>query len=185
MITIDNTIVSDDLRDVHFVCNLKKCKGDCCVYGDAGAPLEVEEISIIEDLLDDIKPYMTPQGIAVVAETGVFDYDADGNFVTPLIGDKDCAFIRFDDGIAHCAIEKAYHEGKIKFQKPISCHLYPVRIQKFKDYEAVNYHNWQLCSMALVKGKRLGVPLYEFLKEPLIRNYGKAWYEKLKRQIER
>ncbi len=184
MIVIDNTIVSDDLRDVHFVCNPKKCKGACCVYGDAGAPLETEEISIIEDYLDDIKPFMTPQGLEVVLKNGVFDYDADGNFVTPLIGDKDCAFICFEDGIALCAIEKAFNEGKITFQKPVSCHLYPVRIQKCKDYDAVNYHRWDVCEIALVKGRRLGVPLYEFLKEPLIRYYGKPWYEKLKHRIE-
>ncbi len=182
MITIDNTIISDDLIEKEFVCDLKKCKGECCVSGDEGAPLEEEEISLLEDYIDRIKPYMTEQGKRVIEKTGIFDYGASGEFVTPLVNDCECAFTIFKDGIAFCAIEKAFLEKKIKFQKPISCHLYPVRIQKYKDYEAVNYHQWHICKSATRTGRNLGVPVYEFLKEPLIRKFGEKWYKKLEEE---
>jgi len=185
MITIDNTIISDELIEKKFVCDLKKCKGECCVEGDEGAPLEEEEISIIEDYIDLIKPYMTEQGRKVVEKTGVFDYGADGDFVTPLVNDCECAFTILKDGIAFCAIEKAFLEKKINFQKPISCHLYPVRIKKYKDFEAVNYHQWHVCNPATKLGEKLGVPVYKFLKEPLIRKYGKQWYQKLKEEAKK
>ncbi len=183
MILIDDTTISDDLCSVQFVCNLKKCKGTCCVAGDAGAPLLEEEIGLLEDYLDEIKIYMTEKGIQVVEAVGVFDYDQAGEFVTPLVNDRECAFANFTDGIAWCAIEKAYDEGKIKFRKPVSCHLYPLRITKYATYDAVNYHEWEICRPALVHGKRLGVPLYVFLKEALIRRYGKSWYKELDAEI--
>jgi hypothetical protein len=153
--------------------------GACCIEGDAGAPLEEEEIGIIEDLIDKIKPYMTPEGIQVVEELGVFDYDAAGGFVTPLINDRDCAFIYFEGNIAKCAIEKAYLEKKIKYKKPISCHLYPVRIIEYPDYDAVNYHKWEICSPACSNGQRMQLPLYKYLQEPLTRAYGHEWFKKL------
>lgn len=181
MISIENTIISDDLKDVCFVCDLKKCKGACCVEGDAGAPLDVEEISIIEDDIDFIKPYMTAEGIAVIEKTGVFEYDTQGNIVTPLVNQCQCAFVYFEDEIAKCAIEKAWEQKKIKFQKPVSCHLYPVRINNYKDFDAVNYNKWDICEKALVNGKRLNVKVYEFLKEPLIRKYGLKWYKELEK----
>ena len=183
MIIIDNTIISDDLLNICFVCDLDKCKGHCCVEGDAGAPLEEEEISIIEDSLDDVKPYMGEKGLAVIEQSGVFDYDSGGNFVTPLIDNHECAFVIFENGIAMCAIEKAFLEGRVDFPKPISCHLYPVRITKHESYDAVNYHKWNVCNKALEKGNREKVHLYEFLKEPLIRKYGRSWYNQLIRQI--
>jgi hypothetical protein len=183
MILIDSTTISDDLCNVQFVCNLKKCKGACCVAGDAGAPLLEEEIGMLEDSLDEIKIHMTEKGIRVIEAIGVFDYDQAGEYVTPLVNDRECAFSGFTGGIAWCAIEKAYEDGKIKFRKPVSCHLYPVRITKYAGYDAVNYHEWEICRPALVNGKRLGVPLYVFLKDSLIRKYGKAWYKKLEEEI--
>ncbi|HOW31013.1 MAG TPA: DUF3109 family protein [Bacteroidales bacterium] len=184
MIAIDNTLISDDIRDVCFICDLAKCKGACCVEGDAGAPLEEEEIAIIEDALDEIKPLMTPDGIAVVEKSGVFDYDMFGHFVTPLVHDHECAFVYFEKGIALCAIEKAFEKGLIDFRKPISCHLYPIRISGLHDFTAVNYHEWEICNAALRKGKAANTPLYIFLKEPLIRKYGEKWYNDLVKHIE-
>lgn len=179
MIAIDNTLISDDIRDICFVCDLHKCKGVCCVEGDAGAPLEEDEISVIEDCLDYIEPYMTPDGLEVVKKSGVFDYDMFGHFVTPLVHDHECAFVYFENGIAFCAIEKAFLEGKIDFQKPVSCHLYPVRVSGYNDFSALNYHEWHICHEALRNGKKNNVPLYIFLKEPLIRKYGAKWYHQL------
>jgi hypothetical protein len=179
MIIIEKTLVSEELRDECFVCDLSKCKGECCVQGDAGAPLEEEEISIIEDYIEEILPFMEEKGREVVRKNGVFDYDADGSFVTPLVNDCECAFVYFEDGIAWCAIEKAWKEGKIDFQKPISCHLYPIRLSQLTSYEAVNYHKWEICKPAIKKGKKLDLRLYKFLEEPLKRKYGDDWYEKL------
>jgi hypothetical protein len=183
MIIIDNTSVSDDLYLLRFCCNLQRCLGECCVAGDAGAPLEEAEISTLEDDLDTIKPYMTEQGIKTVDERGVFDYDIHGKFVTSLVNDGECVFANFKDGIAHCAIEKAYSEGKIKFRKPVSCHLYPVRITVYKDFIAVNYEKWNICKPALKQGNKDGVPLYKFLKSALVRKFGIKWYEKLEAEI--
>jgi hypothetical protein len=183
MIPIDNCIISDELLQVCFACDLKKCKGACCVEGDAGAPLEEDEISVLEDCLEKIKPYMIPEGVEVVESIGVFDYDMDGNYATPLINNRECAFICFDGDIAFCAIEKAWLDKKIKFQKPISCHLYPIRIQKYDGFEAVNYHRWSICDKALVNGKRNNIPVYKFLREPLIRKYGKKWYQQLEAEF--
>ena len=183
MITIDDKIISDEVINMHFMCDLKACSGNCCVEGDEGAPLEEEEIGIIEDALDDIVPYMRTEGLEVVDRHGVFDYGMDGDYVTPLVNDKECAFVYFENNISFCAIEKAHREGKIDFVKPISCHLYPIRITKFQDFEAVNYHEWPICSPALKHGKSLGIPMYKMLKEPLIRKYGSDWYQKLEDEI--
>jgi len=183
MIQIDKVLISEDLLDVHFLCNLNACKGACCVAGDAGAPLEEEEIAVLEDLLDIVKPYLTTNGRKVIETLGVFDYDAQGNFVTPLVNGVECAFTNFDNGVAYCAIEKAFDEGKIDFQKPVSCHLYPVRISKLSDFEAVNYHKWSICKAALKAGKRKSLPLYKFLKEPLVRKFGATWYQKLEKSV--
>lgn len=180
MIQIDNTLISDDLFYKKFVCDLEKCKGECCVQGESGAPLEFDELDILEEIIDEVKPYMVETGIKEIEKNGVFDIDNDGDYVTPLINKEECAYVFFDEkNIAKCAIEKAYLEGKIKWKKPVSCHLYPIRIQKYKDYEAVNYHRWSICSDACSFGEKLNVPVYEFLKEPLIRKYGEEWYKQL------
>lgn len=185
MIAIDNTLNSDELGKVCFVCNLAACKGACCVEGDAGAPLDESEISELEDNLDHIKPFMRLDGIKAVDELGVFDYDAHGHYVTPLVNGAECAFVVFtDEGIAACAIEKAWEAGKSKFRKPVSCHLYPVRISKYNDFDAVNYHEWHVCHPALEYGKKLNVPMYKFLKDSLIRKYGVKWYAELCGSIE-
>jgi hypothetical protein len=184
MISIDKTIISEDVIKVQFVCDLKSCHGDCCVEGDEGAPLEEEEIGIIEDALDEIVPYMTPEGITVIDKSGVFDYGMDGDYVTPLINGKECAFVYQENGVWFCAIEKAYREGKIDFIKPISCHLYPIRITEYADFDAINYHKWPICSSAIEYGKELGIPVYKMLKEPLIRKYGENWYQKLEEEID-
>ena len=181
MLRIGNTIISDDLLDVQFICNLDKCKGACCVEGDAGAPLKEGEISVLEDHIEQIKPYMSEQGLKVIEKDGVFDYDEVGAFVTPLVNQVECAFVNFKDGIAWCAIEKAFNEGRISFMKPMSCHLYPVRISSHGSFDAVNYHKWLICKPALKKGSRAGMPLYKFLKDPLTRKYGEQWYEELER----
>ena len=184
MIVVDNIIVSDEIRDIRFCCDPDKCLGACCIEGDAGAPLEEEEISMLEDDIEDIKPFMRKEGIEVIENTGVFDFDASGEYVTPLIRDRDCAYVYYENNIARCAIEKAYEEKKIDFQKPVSCHLYPIRISKQRDFEGVNYHKWHICSPACTLGKKTGLPLYKFLKDPLIRKYGEEWYKKLVKEIE-
>ncbi len=186
MIPVKDTIVSEELRDVFFCCDLPKCLGGCCVEGDAGAPLEEQEISILEDDLHKIKPYMTERGRKSVENSGVLDYDSEGNFVTPLVNGVECAFAAFDDkGIAYCTIEKAYEDGKTSLRKPVSCHLYPVRITDHGTFDAVNYHKWGICKPALKKGKRLGLPLYIFLEEALVRKYGREWYNELVNKITR
>lgn len=185
MIVIDNTIVSDNLYLVRFNCDVGKCKGACCIEGDAGAPLEEEEISILEDKLESIKPFMSEEGITIIEKKGVFDYDSDGNYVTPLIDDKECAFTNFDRGIAFCSIEKAYNNSVVKFKKPISCHLYPIRVSIVNDGDALNFHQWEICKDAMIAGSYSKIPLYKSCKESLIRKYGPSWYNKLEIQIQK
>lgn len=178
MIKIGDTLISDDVMEVRFCCDLCKCQGECCVEGDAGAPLDQEEIGILEDCVEEVKPYMTPEGVKVIEKVGVYEYDCDGDLVTPLVNNAECAFVYSENGITWCAIEKAWKEGKIDFRKPISCHLYPIRIVKYNGFDALNYHQWPICNVALEN--KDATPLYLYLKEPLIRKYGTAWYEQLK-----
>jgi hypothetical protein len=179
MIPVGETLVSDDIASIKFCCDLPRCLGACCVAGDAGAPLEDDEIALIQDALEEIIPFMTPKGVETVNQQGVFDYDAAGKYVTPLIEGRECAFVYFIGKVAHCAIEKAYDNKKIDFRKPVSCHLYPIRITNYNGFEAVNYHKWSICNKALVNGSKLDLPLYKFLKDSLIRKYGKDWYDEL------
>ena len=180
MVQIDNTLVSNDVFEKRFLCDLAACKGACCVEGESGAPLEAAEIEILENILDEVKPYMRPEGIARIEETGVFTIDTDGEYVTPLVNDAECAFVIFDErGIAKCAIEKAFREGKTDFPKPISCHLYPIRLTELKDFTALNYNYWPVCDPALVCGAKLDVKVYKFLKEPIIRKFGEDYYKKM------
>lgn len=186
MIIVENTIVSDEFKKACFVCDLSKCKGACCVEGDAGAPLDEEEITLLEDSLDHIIPYMRQEGVDEVKKNGVFDYDATSQYVTPLINGQECAFVIFsEEGIAMCAIEKAWKEGKTGFRKPISCHLYPIRLSKYNDFEAVNYHQWHICEPARKKGKEINLPVYMFLKEAIIRKYGEKYYMELSTQLDK
>ena len=180
MIQIGPAIVSLDIFEKQFVCNLSECKGMCCVIGQSGAPLEDDEIAVLEEVYPKVKPYMTPAGIAVVERQGVYTTDFDNDKVTPLIGDsEDCVYACTEKDVVYCAIEKAFMNGEIGFRKPVSCHLYPIRITRHKTFEAVNYHSWSICSEALQLGRETGTPLYVFLKEPLIRKYGADWYEQL------
>ena len=186
----DNVIIPDNLFEEKFFCDLTLCKGACCIEGDAGAPLNEMEISIMEDIIDAVKPYMTDKGRAVIEKNGVFDFDIEGCFTTPLVDEKECAFLYTDAaGIARCAIEKCYETGALKgvsdddsFNKPISCHLYPIRlVTKENGFIELKYHKWDVCYYARKKGKTLNITVFEFLKSPLIRRFGKEWYEKVKR----
>lgn len=183
MIAIDNTLISEDLLDKKFVCDLNACKGACCVAGDSGAPLDKEELSILNSVVDKVKPYMVKKGIKAIEKHGAYVVDSDGDYTTTLVSPgAECAFVFFDENkIAKCAIEQAFYDGKIDWKKPISCHLYPVRITKHKGYDAVNYDKWDVCKPACECGARLDVPVYKFLKEPLIRKYGKDWFKQLEK----
>jgi len=184
LIQLDNTILSDDLFTTDFVCNLKKCKGICCVEGDSGAPLEKDELAILEDIYDKIKPFLTQTGIEAIENEHAgqkYVIDEDGDYVTPLVKGQECAYVVFEEnGCTKCGIEKAFEAGVINYQKPISCHLYPIRIQEYKTFTAVNYNEWFICSDACSLGKELKVNVIDFLKEPLIRKFGQDWYEKVK-----
>lgn len=180
MLAIQNTLVSLDLLERHFVCDLNACKGACCVKGDAGAPLTDEEIDRLENIIEDIFPYLDEKGKAMIARKGVFEIDVEGDKGTALLEDGRCAFAIVDSsGLVSCGIEKAQKAGCIDFKKPISCHLYPVRITAYKEYDAVNYDKWDICKPACNCGARLNVPLFRFLKDALIRKYGQPWYEEL------
>jgi hypothetical protein len=185
MIKVGEVLVSDDIRDKEFVCNLTKCKGACCVEGDFGAPLEESELAILEEIYPIVKPYLSPEGIKSIEKQGVHTIDDEGEFCTPIIDGRECVYASYDKNkILKCGIEEAYNDGKIGWKKPISCHLYPIRITKKKDFEAVNYNKWYICSPACALGKELQVPLYKFLKDPLIRKYGEQWYGQLVEVIE-
>jgi hypothetical protein len=181
VLEIGNTLVSADLLERKFVCDLEKCRGACCVEGDSGAPLEKDELQILDKIYNKVEPYLTAEGKASIKKYGKYVVDPDdGEYVTPLVnGDMECAYTIFEKGVAKCGIEKAYEEGKISFRKPISCHLYPIRIARLKNHEALNYHRWELCKAACALGKKVDVPVYRFLKEPLIRKYGKKWFQEL------
>ncbi|HHT23548.1 MAG TPA: DUF3109 family protein [Bacteroidales bacterium] len=180
MLQIDNTIISLNLLEECFVCDLSWCKGICCVEGDAGAPLEKAEIETLEKILPEVWDDLPKASQKVIKKQGVYYIDDDGEPVTSIVGNQECVFAYQEKtGIWKCAIEKAYREGRIDFYKPISCHLYPIRLQKYKELTAVNVHRWSVCECARVRGKNLNVPVYQFLKEPLIRRFGKEWYEQL------
>lgn len=182
---VGDVLVSDDVKTVEFVCHLEMCKGACCVEGELGAPLEEDELPVMHEIQKAVAPYLTEDGKKAIAEQGPYILDEDGDYSTPTIGGKECAYAHYDArGILKCGIEQAYLDGKVTFRKPISCHLYPIRITKKKDFEAVNYSKWSICSDACKLGKSLQVPLYKFLKDPLIRKYGQPWYDQLVIQIE-
>ncbi|MBF1096865.1 MAG: DUF3109 family protein [Riemerella sp.] len=185
MIQIDDKLISEDLFSEEFVCNLAKCKGICCVEGDAGAPLDEDETKILDEIYPKIKSYLRPEGIEAIEEQGTYTLDFEGDLVTPLVNNAECAYVIFDEkGYTKCAIEKAYEDGVIDWQKPISCHLYPIRITEYSNFSAINYHEWDICSDACTLGKELGVKVYQFLKKPLIRKYGEEFYQTLSEAAE-
>ena len=211
MIVVKNSIVSDDVADQRFCCDCAVCRGACCVDGDSGAPLLEEEVPVLEAILPEVRPYMTPEGIAAVEAQGVAVRDRDGDLGTPLIDGSACAFINYaSDGTALCAIEIAHSKFKIQnsetetqnskfkiqnsetetqnskfkiqnseFKKPLSCHLYPIRVEDYGEFTAVNYHRWDICRHAHGQGE----PLYIYLKEPLVRRFGTEWYDELLQEI--
>lgn len=180
MIEIDDKIVSADLLRECFACDLSKCKGICCVEGNAGAPLEEEEVGILEREYEAYKPFMAGEGVAAVEKQGFAVLDEDGDLTTPLVNDAECAYSYRENGITLCAIERAWREGKTSFHKPISCHLYPIRVTKFSNGTfGLNYHRWSVCKSACECGKKLGIPVYKSLKEPIIRQFGEEFYEAL------
>lgn len=180
MIIIDKTLVSDELFSEQFVCDLASCKGACCVEGSSGAPLEEDELQILEDIYDDVKPFLRPEGIAAIEKEGFFVVDQDGDFTTTLVNNKECAYVTFDgNGTAKCGIEQAYRAGKVSWPKPISCHLYPIRIKALNDFDAVNYHKWHICAPACECGAKMQVPVFRFCREAIIRKYGEDYYAML------
>jgi hypothetical protein len=180
MLKVGEVLVSNDVVDEKFICDLNKCKGACCVEGESGAPLEEEELKQLEKIYSNVKPYLTEDGIKAIDEQGLYLKDFDGDWVTPLMWEGGpCAYTIFENGIALCGIEKAYRDKKIKFYKPISCHLYPIRVLNTKAGDALNYHEWEVCSPACKLGKKEKVRVFEFLKTSLVRKYGQTWYDEL------
>ncbi len=181
MFQLGKTIVSERILEKDFVCNLSACKGACCVDGDAGAPLLEEEVSILESVYPQIKNLLRPEGIAAIEALGTSRIGTDGTLETPLIDEKDCAYVIFDGETALCGIEQAYNQGLISWKKPVSCHLYPIRVKDFSEFSAVNYDEWEICDPACELGAELKVPVYKFVKEALIRRFGENWYLELEK----
>ena len=182
MFQLGKTIVSEDIIEKDFVCNLSACKGACCVDGDAGAPLDKEEVLILEEIYPKLKPFLRKEGIRAIEKQGTSITTEDGELETPLIDNADCAYVIFDENeTALCAIEEAYNQGEIDWKKPVSCHLYPIRVQDYSEFSAVNYHKWEICDDACSLGKELQVPIYKFVKQALIRKFGEDWYTELEK----
>ena len=180
MLAIGNTLISEEIIEKQFVCDLNACKGACCVKGDYGAPLEKEELAILDSIYEKVKPYLTDEGIKAIEKQGKYLLYEKKEWVTPLAKGKACAYTVFENDVAKCGIEKAFYDGKINFKKPISCHLYPIRINVQRNgYEALNYDRWSVCKAACKLGDSLKVPVFKFLKESLTRKYGKEWYKQL------
>ncbi len=180
MIIIGNTLVSEDLFDQEFICNLSACKGSCCIEGDSGAPVKLEEKEAIEGEMQKIVPYLSEASLLDIEKRSGFEIDEDGEWVTTCLPTGECNFVRRDaDGLLSCGIEKSFLAGESKIRKPSSCYLYPIRVIKVGDYEALNYHRWDICKAACALGKQEKVAVYQFLKEPLIDRFGAAWYAEL------
>lgn len=180
LVEIDDKIVSTDLFSEKFVCDLSKCKGACCVKGNGGAPLTEKEVKLIEDNLEQIKPFMSEKGIQTIKDEGVYYLDEEDAPATKLIDKKECCFVYFDNSnTAKCSIETAYKSGEIDFNKPQSCHLYPIRIKEFTEFTALNYEEWDICAPACNLGQSLKVPVYKFLQEPITRVFGSSFFDEL------
>ena len=180
MIEIDDKIVSLDLLRECFLCDLQRCKGLCCVEGNAGAPLEAEEVELLKAEYEHYKPYLTGEGIAAIEQQGFMVPDEEGDLTTPLVNGAQCAYAYTENGITLCAVERAYREGRCGFRKPISCHLYPIRVVRFSNGTlGLNYHRWEVCRPAVACGRKAGIPVYKALREPIIRRFGKEFYKAL------
>ncbi len=184
MFQLGKTIVSEDILQKDFVCNLSACKGACCVDGDAGAPLSEEETIILAEIYPKIKSFLRKDGIAAIEEQGTSIIGTDGTLETPLVENASCVYVIFDGKTALCGIEQAYNQGVIDWKKPVSCHLYPIRVKDFSEFAAVNYDKWDICDDACSLGKELEVPVYKFVKEALIRRFGENWYMELEKVAE-
>jgi len=180
MILYENTLISLDLFKIRFICDLSNCLGSCCVEGDLGAPLEPEEVNLLKQLLPEIKAFITNEAVEFLQNNDFWACSEKGEFSTACINNRDCVFAYRHKGILRCAIESAFRKKIISFQKPISCHLYPIRLGQIKnELITVNYNEWSICKPALLKGETAKKPLYQFLKEPLIRKFGEKWYNEL------
>lgn len=185
MFQLEKTIISEEILEKEFVCNLNACKGACCVNGDAGAPLEEEELTILEEIFPVLKNYLRKEGLKAIEEQGLYTTNELGEHETTLIDGADCAYVIYDEkNVALCGIEEAYNQGEIAFKKPVSCHLYPVRIKQYSEFAAVNYDKWEICDDACSLGKELGVPVYKFVKQALVRKFGEDWYAELEKAAE-
>ncbi|RTE55537.1 DUF3109 family protein [Arenibacter aquaticus] len=180
MFQLGKTIVSEEIIENDFVCNINACKGACCVEGEAGAPLEDGETQVLVDIYSKVKPFLRPEGVAEIEKQGAFIKGEDGEWETPLVNGSECAYVVFaENGTAKCGLEEAYNQGATKWKKPVSCHLYPIRVREYSELTAVNYHKWEICDAACSLGEELKVPIYKFVKEALIRKFGKKWYAEL------
>ena len=185
MLQVQDVVVSFDVLKEKFLCDLSACKGACCIEGDAGAPVELDEVEKLEEVLPLIEDELSPEARAVIDEQGVVYVDQEGDLVTSIVNGKDCVFTCYDDkGCCYCAIEKAFREGKTDFMKPVSCHLYPIRVKDFGEFKGVNYNRWDVCKAAVLLGQKENLPVYKFLKEPLIRKFGAEWYAELETAVE-
>jgi hypothetical protein len=177
---LKKTIISEEILQKEFVCNLSACKGACCVDGEAGAPLEEQELELLKQSFESVKEFLRKEGLEAIEEQGLYTTNELGEHETPLIKGKDCAYVIYDEKEkALCGIEEAYNQGATDFKKPISCHLYPVRIRQYSEFAAVNYHQWEICDDACALGKELQVPIYVFVKQALVRKFGEDWYREL------
>lgn len=180
ILQVGNVLVSPDIFTVKFCCDLDACGGACCIEGDAGAPVTLDEIGEIEEALDTVWGDLTASAQAVIDRQGVAYVDPEADLVTSIVGGKDCVFTCYENGCCLCALERAYRAGKTRFAKPISCALYPIREKQFPDGSVgLNYHSWRICQCAVEKGKQLDLPLYKFLAGPLTRRFGAEWYQEL------
>lgn len=180
MLQIDDTIISFELFEKKFICDLATCKGECCVQGEEGAPLEPSEVEELKRVLPEVWDYLPKVSQDLIEKQGVSYIDRENEPVTSIVNGAECVFVYTDEnGYSKCAVEKAYLEGEISFRKPISCYLYPVRVQQYNSFRGVNYHRWSICNCAEKLGEKEGVYVYEFLKEPLIAKFGEEWYEQL------
>ncbi|MGY8945778.1 MAG: DUF3109 family protein [Flavobacteriales bacterium] len=182
MFRIENTLVSEEIIEKYFHCNISACKGACCIEGEAGAPLEKQEADKLENNYNKISEYLSDNANKIIKSKGSYIKLEDGNIETPLLNNKACVYVHYEsNGTLSCGVEKAYKEKKINFNKPISCHLYPIRIKEYSEFTAVNYHNWSICSDACSLGAELKKPVFEFVKEALIRKFGSDWYNSLEK----
>ena len=186
MFEINNILVSDEIYESKFLCDLNSCKGACCIEGDSGAPLDEDECLKLDEIFEKIKPYMRPEGIKAIELEGTFQIDQDDDLVTPLINNRECAYVYFaEDGGTRCAIEAAYNDGNINWKKPISCELFPVRVTEYSTFTAVNVQLLDICQCACSLGKTFEMPVYKFLKEPLVKRFGKSWYKKMEEAVKK